>query len=65
MSLCLRHKGTFYIYISDEKLTVTVGAGLAPARNTARVTNHVTTHVDVYRAGARPAPTVAVRKSET
>ena len=35
-----------------------VGATLAVARNTARVTNHVTARVDVCRATARVAPTV-------
>ena len=41
-------------------LTPTVGAGLAPARKTARVTNHVTAHVDACRATARVAPTVDI-----
>ena len=52
MSLCLRHKGTFYFYRSDEKLTVTVGATLAVARYTS---TWVVT-IAVPRAGAEARP---------
>ena len=42
--------------------TATVGAGLAPARNTS-TGYHAGGHVTANRAGARPAPTVTVNFS--
>ena len=62
MLLCLRLKGTFYLYRSDEKLTIneklTITVGAAPCvRPVCRhVTIRIYTHVDVYRADAGVSP---------
>ena len=56
MLLCLRLKGTFYLYRSDEKLTITVGADPRVRPVCRHVTTRIYTHVDVYRADAGVRP---------